>query len=78
MSARDRLFRGWAALRDACRAQHPRGPGGAMLCVCGAPCGGSEACAMLATVRDLIQYLPTDGLPAEWRERVEALRGVLH
>lgn len=73
---RDRLFKGWQALRAACNKQHPRGPGGAMMCVCGAACGGSEACSMLATLRDIVRHhpLPAD-MPAGHRDLIVFLQG---
>lgn len=73
---RERFLKGWSALRDACRKQHPRGPGGAALCACGAGCGGSEACFMLRIVRDLIEA--SDERPDWWENYMEALRSVIH
>jgi len=74
---RVRFHAGWVALRNACNKQHPRGPGGCAVCVCGAGGGGSEACSMLAVLRDLIRYMPTESLPAEWRRRVETLQEII-
>jgi len=73
---RARFLKGWSALREACRRQHPRGPGGAMMCACGAPCGGSDACSMLRIVRDLIAA--SDERPAWWVAYMGALRSVVH
>lgn len=74
---RKQLFSMWYALRHACQRQHKGGPGGAAVCVCGAAGGRSEACAMLSTLRDLIRYTPTDGLPAAHREMFEALQSIV-
>lgn len=74
---RERLFKGWQALRAACRQQHPSGPGGAAICICGKPCGGSEACSMLAEIRDLICYLPIESLPVEWSQKLDLLKSVI-
>lgn len=71
------LFRGWQELRAACNKQHPRRAGGAAMCICGAGGGGSHACQMLATLRDLIRYLPDESLSPEWRERLDLFRGVM-
>lgn len=71
---KERLFDGWAALRRACNASHSGGPGGAAMCVCGAGGGGSSACSMLRTIKELIKYMPTDGMDEPTRERVQRIR----
>jgi hypothetical protein len=76
-SERARNWRGWAALREACRKAHKPGPGGAAICICGAPCGGSEACGMLGTLRDLIRYLPAESLPEAWQQQIAELRRIM-
>ena len=42
------------ALLAACQKQH-RGAGGAAICICGASCGGSAACAGLWLLRRAIE-----------------------
>ncbi len=74
---RGRLFQGWMALRQACRASHKPGPGGAAICVCGAACGGSTACGMLGTLQDMIRYIPAEKLPEDWQERIAELRRIV-
>lgn len=74
---REQLATGWRALKDACRATHKGGPGAAAQCVCGAGSGRSEACGMLGTLRDLVRYIPTEGLPKELAEHLEMLRSVV-
>jgi hypothetical protein len=73
---RQRFFDGWVALREACRKQHPKGPGGAMICACGAGAGGSAACSMLRTIHYLI--VSSDDRPEWWESQMEALRSVVH
>lgn len=75
---REQLFDGWAALKEACRKSHKGGPGGAAMCVCGANGGGSAACSMLGTLKNLIRYLPAEEMPPAMREHVEMLQGVIH
>lgn len=54
-----RLWEQWYALKQACAEYHQKhhsGPGGSRICTCGAGCGGSPACSMLAIFRDWIRY----------------------
>lgn len=74
MEERERFFKGWMALREACRNSHKSGPGAAAICICGAACGGSAACSMLGGIKSLITYMPIENLPAEWRQKIELLR----
>ena len=55
--------------------KYSKGPGGAAVCVCGAACGGSEACRGLAAVRDFLRYASW-GDPG-WEERYNFLRECL-
>lgn len=77
---RERLWAGWGALKAACRKQHPGGPGAAMTCICGAGCGGSAACTMLAVLRDFVRYCPAPGEPPPpgWPERLALLQAVIY
>lgn len=45
-----------AALKTACRKSHSGGPGGAAICVCGAACGGSQACSALSMIKNVLKY----------------------
>lgn len=52
--------------------KHSKGPGAAMVCICGAACGGSKACRGLSVIREFLLY-------AEWadpkcKERYEWIR----
>lgn len=85
MSDRDRqrehAFASWQALRKVCGEQHAKEmkgrAGAAAVCVCGHGCGGCSACSGLGMLRDLIRYIPTDGLPGEWREHIALWRSVV-
>ena len=72
-----RYFQDWQALLAACRVTHGKGPGGAAMCVCGAPCGGSAACSMVAMLRNLIRYFPDENIPDNLRPMFTALRRVI-
>lgn len=76
--SRAKAIRQWAALRSACQAQHPGGPGGARVCVCGANCGGSDACTALANVKALLTYLDPKDLPHSVRGLLVHLKDGLH
>lgn len=65
------------ALRGACRASHQGGPGGCAFCVCGAPSGGSPACAAYGRLRNLVHFIPTDKLPKEWTEEIAKLKELM-
>lgn len=73
-----RTLAGWSALKAACRSQHPRGPGGAAMCACGAGGGGSAACSMLAELKQLVRSLDPATLPENMRAWVERLQGAIH
>ena len=65
---------GIQALFAACgefHAKHSRGPGGAAICICGAACGGSEACRGLALLRNFFRYAKWGD--ESWREQFELL-----
>ena len=72
-----RLWTGYRALRIACRAQHPGSDGGAARCICGAPCGGSEACQNLEELRDMVLRLPVDTLDSGLAAEVLAFRNAM-
>lgn len=74
---RDGIVKDWRELREACRKQHPRGPGGAAMCYCGAGCGGSAACAMLKVLSLFLSELDPEVVPAHYREWLSALQKVL-
>lgn len=65
------------ALRQVCRASHKGGAGGAAMCICGAGGGGSDACAALGRLQNLVTHIPTDKLPLPWKKEVEALRNLM-
>jgi hypothetical protein len=77
---RERLFKNWQALKNACAKQHAQDmkgkAGGAVMCICGQGCGGCAACSALSELMSVIRYLPTKNLPAEWRETIEMWRSV--
>ncbi len=81
----ERLHKEWYALRDACCDYHGNkkrgggGPGGARVCVCGAGCGGSVACNMLAELRSMIRYADpiTAQLTDYHRAMMLALQGIV-
>lgn len=73
-----RTLAGWAALKAACRRQHPGGPGGAAMCACGAGGGGSAACSMLAELHQLIRSLDPEAMPDGLRVWVKRLQGAIH
>jgi len=62
------------ALKDACRASHKDGPGGAAMCICGAECGGSAACGALMEIRSLLSVAK---VPPAYRPRLEAIKWTL-
>jgi len=49
-----------------------------MVCVCGAACGGSDACAMLATLKSLISYIDEDSVPEHAKSFVTTLKTVVY
>lgn len=73
-----RTTRNWAALKDACRKQHPGGAGGATMCVCGAPGGGSDACSMLRELKMLLLILDSANQPEGIRKWIEQLQSAAH
>jgi hypothetical protein len=62
------------ALRDACRASHTPGPGGASICICGASCGGSAACGALSDLRSLLMQVEA---PQAWQSKLEIWQAYL-
>ena len=77
-TAEQRIMAGWSALTQACRLQHPKGPGGAAMCACGAACGGSEACSMLRDVRDLIIGLNASVQPSWTGEKLALFQRAIY
>lgn len=59
---KERVWSGWEALRAACRKQHKGGPGGAMMCYCGANCGTTTACGFLREIRDVLNRVELDAV----------------
>lgn len=51
-----RIIEGIAALKTACRKSHLGGPGGSVICICGAACGGSQACSALSLIKNILKY----------------------
>lgn len=45
------MQRNISALFNACLKEHRGGAGGAAMCICGAGCGGSEACSALELLK---------------------------
>jgi len=72
---RERVFECWQALRAACLKQHPGGPGGSAMCICGAGGGGSSACSGLKMVRVLLSVAT---VPENYREMLEDLATVIN
>lgn len=71
-------IQGWAALKTACRKQHPGGAGGAAMCACGAPGGGSAACSMLRELRQLLAAIDPATQRGAVRAYLEILQGAVH
>ncbi len=72
MSDEDRMAeldrKSFRALKAAAQASHPKGAGGAAMCICGAGCGSSAACRALYILRDLVQVAE---VPIEYRAWLE-------
>jgi hypothetical protein len=79
---REQLYKQWKALKQACAVRHAEEMkgrhGAAMMCICGNGCGGTAACSGLRAMYDLIRYLPTDGLPDQWRDEIRLWQSVIH